>query len=340
MKNKLVLVLVVLILAGFTAAAFGAGAKEAPAAKQFKLSFSSVSVPNDAHTKAMYAFKEEIEKSTAGQITVDVYHSGQLFTQEADQPAVIKGTLDMCYTGPQWLTDWVPYMSMFGASYVFKDYTHMTKVMNGDLGKQVYEDIAKKIGMRILASYYLGTRHLNLRDIGREVRTPADMKGVKLRMPNSPAWLLMGRGLGANPTPLSFTEIYMALKTGTIDGQENPLPTNKNAKFYEVTKYIVLTGHYINPVMPCINEKKWQELGPALQAKMTQAIAKAKDVCDNTNLQAESELVEFFKKEGMTVIEPDKNAFIKFAQETVLNDKEATKNWDMDLYKKIQALVN
>jgi TRAP-type C4-dicarboxylate transport system substrate-binding protein len=166
------------------------------------------------------------------------------------------------------------------------------------------------------------------------------MKGVKLRMPNSPAWLLMGRGLGANPTPLSFTEIYMALKTGTIDGQENPLPTNKNAKFYEVTKYIVLTGHYINPVMPCINEKKWQELGPALQAKMTQAIAKAKDVCDNTNLQAESELVEFFKKEGMTVIEPDKNAFIKFAQETVLNDKEATKNWDMDLYKKIQALVN
>ena len=339
MKNKLAVLLIVLILASFSAFVFASGAKEAPAAKQFKLDFSSVSVPNDAHTKAMYAFKEEIERLTSGQITVNVYHSGQLFTQEADQPAVMKGTLDMAYSGPQWLTQWIPYMSMFSAPYMFKSYQHMTDTLNGEIGRQIFDDIAKKIGMRILASYYLGTRQLNLRDIGREVRTPADMRGVKLRMPNAPSWLLMGRSLGANPTPLSFTEIYMGLKTGTIDGQDNPLPTNKNAKFYEVTKYIILTDHYINPVMPAINEKKWQELGPELQAKMKQAIAVGKDVCDKTNLAMEAELVAFFKSEGMTVIVPDKDAFIKFSQEVILSDKEAVKDWDMDLFKKIQALA-
>jgi len=119
--RKILLILLVLtcVVGSLT---FAAGAKEAPKAKQFKLSFSSVSVPNDAHTKAMYVFKENIEKLTNGQITVDVYHSGQLFTQEAQNPALQKGTLDMAYVDPNWLTDWVPYMSMFAAPYVFKSY--------------------------------------------------------------------------------------------------------------------------------------------------------------------------------------------------------------------------
>jgi len=336
--RKILLILLVLtcVVGSLT---FAAGAKEAPKAKQFKLSFSSVSVPNDAHTKAMYVFKENIEKLTNGQITVDVYHSGQLFTQEAQNPALQKGTLDMAYVDPNWLTDWVPYMSMFAAPYVFKSYEHMTKTFNSDFGKQIFEDVAKKANIRSLGAFYLGTRQLNLRDIGREVKTPADMKGVKLRMPNSPSWLLMGRALGANPTPLSFTEVYMGLKTGTIDGQDNPLPTNKNAKFYEVTKYIILTDHYINPLFPAINEAKWQSLGADLQAKMYQAIEEARKVCDKTNLDAEKELVDFFKSQGMTVIVPDKEAFIKYAREVVMGDKEATKNWDMNLFQKIQDLA-
>lgn len=304
-----------------------------------KLTWSSVSVPNDAHTKAMQVFKEELEKLTNGEVEVEVFHSGQLFNQEGAQAAVRKGTLDIVYGGPNWLAEFVPYMSMFAAAYMFKDYDHMTKTFNGDVGKKMYGDIAQQIGVRPLGAFYLGTRELNLRDIGREVKTPEDMKGVKLRMPNTPTWLFMGEALGANPTPLSFTEVYMGLKTGTIDGQDNPLPTDKNAKFYEVTKYIILTDHYINPVMPMINEKKWQSLGPELQEKVYQALEKARETCDDLNLKAEAELVDFFKGEGMTILTPDKEAFIKFAQEKYLSNKDISGSWDMELFEKVQALA-
>jgi TRAP-type C4-dicarboxylate transport system substrate-binding protein len=147
----------------------------------------------------------------------------------------------------------------------------------------------------------------------------------------------MGEALGANPTPLSFTEVYMGLKTGTIDGQDNPLPTDKNAKFYEVTKYIVLTDHFINPIMPTMNEEKWQSLGADIQAKVLQALEVAREVCDSTNLAAEAELVEFFKGEGMTVIVPDKAAFMERAQKMYLENKEISGSWDMELFEKVQA---
>jgi tripartite ATP-independent transporter DctP family solute receptor len=323
----------VVIVAMITA--FGFGQAEA----KVTLTWSSVSVPDDAHTKAMFVFKEELEKLTNGEIEVEVFHSGQLFTQEGQFAALRKGTLDICYGGPNWLAEFVPYMSMFAAAYMFQNYDHMTRTLNGEIGKAMYDDIAQKTGTRPLGAFYLGTRQLNLRDIGREVKTPVDMKGVKLRMPNTPTWLFMGEALGANPTPLSFTEVYMGLKTGTIDGQDNPLPTDKNAKFYEVTRYIILTDHFINPVMPLINEKKWQSLGPELQEKVYQAVEKARQFCDKTNLEAEAELVEFFKGEGMTIITPDKEAFMKFAQEKYLNNEEISGSWDMELFEKVQALA-
>ena len=303
------------------------------------LTFSSVSVPNDAHTKAMYAFKEEVEKLSNGEIEVEVFHSGQLFTQEGQDPAMRKGTLDMAYTSASWLAQFMPEMSMFAAAYIFKNYDHMTVTWNGEIGKELFEKVAQTQGIRPLGAYYLGTRQLNLRDIGREVKAPADMKGVKLRMPNSPAWLFMGKALGANPTPLSFTEVYMALKTGTIDGQDNPLPTDKNAKFYEVTKYIILTDHLIDSVFPTINEKKWQSLTAEQQAQLYQAVEKARQLCDQLNLAQEAELLEFFESEGMSIIVPDKQAFIEHAQKMYLDNKEISGNWDMELFEKVQSLA-
>ena len=304
-----------------------------------KLIFTSVSVPDDAHTQAMLAFEEELEKLTNGEIDVEVYHSGQLNSQEGDQVAIRKGTVDMVYTSASWLADTMPEMSMFTAAYIFKNYDHMTKTWNGEIGKELFEKTAETQGIRPLGAYYLGTRELNLRDIGREVNTPADMKGVKLRMPNSPSWLFMGKALGANPTPLSFSEVYMGLKTGTIDGQDNPLPTDKNAKFYEVTKYIILTEHLIDSVFPTMNEKKWQSLSADHQEKVLQAVEKARQVCDTLNLEREAELVEFMKNEGLTIIVPDKAAFIEYAQKMYLDNKELSGAWDMQVFEKVQALA-
>ncbi|MCG3210335.1 MAG: hypothetical protein FOGNACKC_03966 [Anaerolineae bacterium] len=300
------------------------------------LQFSSVSVPEDAHTKGMQIFADEAARLSNGNITVEVYPGGQLFTQEGEQAAVRAGNVDMVYGGPNWVAEFVPYMSMFAAPYMFTSYEHMSSTFNGPIGQEIFDDIAAQTGVRPLGAFYLGTRELNLRDIGREVMTPADMQGVKLRMPGSPTWLFMGEALGANPTPLAFTEVYLGLKTGTIDGQDNPLPTDKNAKFYEVTKYIVMTDHYINPLFPMINEAKWQSLTPSQQAVVLKALEKARQFVDNTNLQQEAELLDFFKAEGLTVIQPDKQAFTDFAREKTLANTEMTASWNMDLFNKIQ----
>jgi len=309
-------------------------------AADVKLTWSSISVPGDAHTEAMKVFKEEVEKLSAGHITVDLYIAGQLYTQEGELAACREGTLDMAYYGPNWLAEFVPYLSMLGAAYTFSGYNHMTKVMNGDIGKKIFDEVAEKVGVRPLAAFYLGTRELNVVEKVGPVRTPEDMKGVKLRTPASPAWIALGKALGGNPTPMSFGEVYMGLKTGAIEGQDNPLPTDKNAKFYEVTKYIILTDHVVNAVLPTINEKRWQSLSDIDKLIIRKAIEKARKFCDETNLKAESELLDFFRDQGLIIIEnPDKDAFAAYAKNSYLTEsKDISKDWDMTLYDEIQAM--
>jgi tripartite ATP-independent transporter DctP family solute receptor len=308
--------------------------------KPVKLVFTSVSVPGDAHTQAMYVFKDEVEKLSGKQIQVDVYDSGKLFTQQAEQDAIRKGTVDMVYTSPQWLAEFVPYLSMFGAAYTFQSYEQMTKTFNGSIGKKIFEEVAQKTGIRPLVAYYLGTRQLNLTAKVGPVTKPEQMKGVKLRVPNSPTWIAMGKALGANPTPMAFNEVYMGLKTGAIDGQDNPLPTDKNAKFYEVTKYIVLTNHVVDSTWPSINEKKWKSLTKQQQEWVMQAAEKARQFCDKTNLDNEKNILDFFREQGLIVIEnPDRAAFAAYAKNSYLTEsKEISKAWDLDLYEEIQKI--
>lgn len=308
--------------------------------KPVKLVFTSVSVPGDAHTQAMYVFKDEVEKLSGKQIQVDVYDSGKLFTQQAEQDAIRKGTVDMVYTSAQWLAEFVPYLSMFGAAYTFQSYEQMTKTFNGSIGKKIFEEVAQKTGIRPLVAYYLGTRQLNLTAKVGPVTKPEQMKGVKLRVPNSPTWIAMGKALGANPTPMAFNEVYMGLKTGAIDGQDNPLPTDKNAKFYEVTKYIVLTNHVVDSTWPSINEKKWKSLTKQQQEWVMQAAEKARQFCDKTNLDNEKNILDFFREQGLIVIEnPDRAAFAAYAKNSYLTEsKEISKAWDLDLYEEIQKI--
>lgn len=309
------------------------------AADNVTLTFSSVSVPGDAHTRAMQMFKMTLKKLSGGTMDVDVYHSGQLFSQEAEIAAVRRGTIDLAYTAAGWNAEFVPYLSMLGAVYTFSGYQHMTKVLNGDIGKKIFEDVAKATGARPLGAFYLGTRQLNLVEKVGEVRHPDDMKGVKLRTPGSPTWIALGKALGGNPTPMSFSEVYMGLKTGAIEGQDNPLPTDKNAKFFEVTKYIVLTDHLADSVWPTINEKKWSSLSDQQKAWVLEAIDAARNSCDEQNLGNETKLKDFFKSKGLVIIEdPDKEAFQKYAKNSYLTDsKDISKDWDLKLYEEIQA---
>ena len=195
--------------------------------------------------------------------------------------------------------------------------------------------MAEKMEVTALATVYLGTRQLNLRDT-RKVATSADLKGVKLRMPGTREWLFLGEALGATATPLAFGEVYLGLKTGTIDGQDNPLPSVRAAKFYEVTKQIVLTGHLVDSLFITMSNKSFNALSAAQRQKVV-AAAQAAALWNNDNrIKEESQLVEFFKKEGLQVVTPDVEAFRKSVQAAYQNSDYA-KVWPKGLLERINA---
>jgi len=303
--------------------------------KPVELVYTMTAVPTDAHAGAMRVFKETVEKVSGGQIKVLTYDSASLFKQEQEVSAVKSGQADMTATAASWLTDGSPWVSMFTAGYIFKSYDHMTGVLNGPVGQEVFDRIAKEQGIRPLGAQYLGTRQLNLVE-DREIKTPADLKGVNLRMPNSDSWIFLGKALGANPTPISFSELYMALQTKTVDGQDNPLPSTKNAKFYEVTKSITITNHLVDSVWPAINEAKWQSLTEQQKAWVMEGVKAGIEYCDTTNLKAEAELVDFFKSAGMKIYYADLDAFSEHVLAQYLASPYA-KSWDKAMFEKVQA---
>ncbi|MFA9458408.1 DctP family TRAP transporter solute-binding subunit [Halalkalibacter sp. AB-rgal2] len=304
-----------------------------------ELNFSTVSVPGDAHTEGLYVFEEVVEELSEGRIEVEIHHSGSLYAQGNDEQAVMRGNLEMTYVSANLASEHLPEASMFTAGYMFKDYDHMTGVLNGDIGQDLFDKVAEVSGYRPLGAYYLGSRQLNYRDIGREIYTPQDLNGVLLRMPDSPSWLFLGDALGANPTPLAFGELYTALNTGTVDAQDNPLPTVVNANFDEVTDYVSLTYHLVDSTWPAINEDFWQSLDEDLQTIILQGIEEARKYVDETNIVAEEDLIDQLKESGLTVIEPDREAFMTTVQDAYLNNEDMTSTWDMDLYDEIQALI-
>lgn len=303
-----------------------------------ELTFSTQASQDVEYVKAMYRVQEKIAEMSGGKLTMVIHDNGSLMTQEGEIDACARGTLDMYFSSPFLISDQLDYLSMFTAAYIYKNADHMLAVWNGDIGQKVVEDVADHCNVRWLSFIYCGSRHLLLRDIGKEVHTPEDMAGVNLRMPNSDAWLFMGRALGANPTPMAFAEVYTGLQTGAIDGQENPLQTDIAQKWYEVSSQVVLTGHCIEPMCVAINEDLWQSLAPEYQEILTTALKESIDECNATNVAAEQECIEFMRNQGLTVIEPDLDAFMEYAENYYLADADMTASWDMDLYREIKDM--
>ena len=207
---------------------------------------------------------------------------------------------------------------------------------NGSLshiGTEMFKLVSEKMDVTPLATAYLGTRQLNLREV-RNVKTPADLKGVKLRMPGSKEWLFLGEALGATATPLAFGEVYLGLKTGTIDGQDNPLPTVRAAKFYEVTKQLVLTNHLVDSIFIAISNKTWNALTPAQKQNVKAAAQAAAQFNNENRIKEEAQIVDFFKQQGLQVTTPDLEAFRKSVQDTYAKSDYA-KVWPAGMLERI-----
>src|SRR6266436_1368446 len=181
------------------------------------LRISTPAVPDDWHVKMLYVFTDELKNAAPGRFDVQVHHSGTLFRQGAEAVAMQRGNLEMALLSMQDIARQMPEYSIFTAGYLIRDPEHLAKVYGGPIGEEVNRRIAEVLGIQLLQAVYLGTRQVSLAQ-PRTVKTPADLAGVKLRMPGSKEWLFLGQALGANPTPMAFTEVYLGLKTGTIDG--------------------------------------------------------------------------------------------------------------------------
>ena len=189
----------------------------------------------------------------------------------------------------------------------------MNKTFKSDVGKEFIKMAKDQLGIQIIAPCYFGSRSVNLKP-DKVIKTPADMAGIKLRMPPGEFWQFLGESLGANPTPVAYAELYTALQTGTVDGQDNPVVASKLMKFDEVTTQFVLTRHVIAYDVMSIRSKIWDAMKPEQQAKFQAAADKAMDENTERFKKQEAEVIEYFKKEGKKVYEPDQNAFRTFAQ--------------------------
>ncbi|MFA9376501.1 MAG: sialic acid TRAP transporter substrate-binding protein SiaP [Lachnotalea sp.] len=302
-----------------------------------ELIFTSVSVTGDSHTTAMTAFADKVKELSGGSVTCKVYSDGSLFSSENEFDALLSGDADIAYISfPTLATQsGLEWCSMFASGYFWNSYDHMTTVLNGDIGiNDIRTAIEENVNCIPLSSFYLGSRVVNTRD--KEINSYDDMSGLLLRMPNSETWLNLGEALNANPTPLSFSELYTALQTGAVDGQENPLPTDVSAKFYEVTKYIAITNHVIDSIMPCINKDTFNGMTKSQQKAVIDAMEYARQDNDTARIAEETKDIETLKAAGMTITYPDLTEFKEKVQAYYTAHPEQTETWNMDLYNKIQ----
>lgn len=309
-----------------------------PALAQNKvvLRISTPAVPEDWHGKMWTVFKESLDKSAPGEFDVQINLNGSLFKQGTEPAAMARGNLELAAISAQDIAKILPEYSIFTAGYLIRDPDHQQKVFNGPIGAEMYKAVAEKMDVQILGIGYLGSRQVNLREV-RNVKTPADLKGVKLRMPGSKEWLFLGEALGATPTPLAFGEVYLGLKTGTVDGQDNPLPSVRAAKFYEVTKQIVLTSHLTDGIFIAISSKSYNAMNAAQKQKVNAATQAAIAFNNDNRIKEEAQLVDFFKKEGLQVSTPDVEAFRKTVQAAYQNSDYA-KVWPKGLVDRINAV--
>lgn len=286
-------------------------------------------------SKGLQAFKEALEKAMPGAFDVQLHYNGTLFAQGTEIEALQRGNLEVALTSPSDIAELIPEYSIFTTGYLFRDAKHLDSVYDGDVGKEFKEKVAGDLKLQIVRSQYLGTRHLMLR-VPRDVKGPADLKGLKLRMPGSQAWQFLGNALGANATPLAFEEVYLAMQTGTIDGLENPLPDAIASKFYEVTKQVVLTGHQVANVFFTMPKAFWDGLTPDEKKAVLAAEDAAKKVNDDGVIATENDGKAFFEAHGNTVTTPDVAAFRKHVLDAFLNSDFA-KDWPKGMLDRISA---
>jgi TRAP-type C4-dicarboxylate transport system substrate-binding protein len=321
-----------LLLAGATALGLLGTAGQAMA-EPVKLRFADSTTADAPRSMALV---DIFAKELGPDFVFEPYFGSTLYKQGTEIVAVQRGNLEMALMPPSDFAKQAPAFSILTAAYLVRDAKHLKAIFDSDVGDEFKKMARDEMGVVVLAPAYYGTRHVNLKG-DKKITTPADLGGVKLRMPGGEAWQFLGESIGANPIAMDYAEVYTGLQTGAIDAQDNPLPNNRLMKFHEVTNQIVLTGHNVGFGLLLINADVFDRLTPEQQKKMQGAADAAFAWSDAEYVKQEAELVEFFKGVGLDVYTPDVEAFRDYSNKKYL-ESPLSKDWPAGMIERINAL--
>jgi len=275
---------------------------------QTKLKWAHVYETSEPFHKYSLWAADEIKKRTNGKYDIQVFPASSLGKESDINQGLTLGTVDIILTGASFAARTYQPLAVSYFPFIFRDAEHQLKYAKSDVFKELAKGYDEKSGNHITALNYYGARQVTS-SAARPVAKPEDMKGLKIRVPDAPAYLAFPKALGANPTPIAFAEVYLALQNGTVDAQENPLPTIEAKKFYEVQKNISLTGHIVDSLLTVVSGQTWGKLSADEKKVFTEVMEEAADKTGREIIASEIRLVDEFKKKGNNVITVDKNAF-------------------------------
>jgi len=287
------------------------------------------------------AIVDVFQPAVSGFADMQIGYNATMFDQGTELDAISRGNLTMSIASAQELAQFFPEFSIFATGYVHQDAAHQVRVFNDPLMDPFKKKAEDELGVKLLSVMYLGKRHVNLRQTKDEltVNTPADLAGVNLRMPGTDAWQFLGNALGASATPLAFNEVYQALATGAVDGQDNPLPTVVDKKFYEVTKQIALTSHLVDLNYIAFSKETWDSLSPEQQMTVQRAADAAAAYGRLKQLDKENNLADFIRSQGVEIYTPELEAFRTHVQKQY-EGSEVAATWPEGVLDKINSLGN
>ncbi len=313
--------------------AVAASASASFAQSKVELIYSDTVSENDIRTNTL---RETFGACLGDEFDFKSYHGATLFKQGTELTAMQRGNLDMANLAIFDFYNQVPSTTVLGTPFLFRDYEHMRAVYNSDILNPMLAEIEEKAQVKILAFPYIGARHLGYKG-EKQVMTPADLEGMKLRMPPGEGWQFVGTAMGATPVPVPFPEVYTALQTGAIDGQDNGFPATRSMKFDEVINHIGKTAHLIAANEFTISLSKWKSLSEPQQAKVKECAKNFEAALDKITLDQEASLEADMKAKGMDIYTPDNAAFQTHVFK-VYQDSQYSKDWPAGMIDQIVAV--
>ncbi|MGQ7848224.1 sialic acid TRAP transporter substrate-binding protein SiaP [Granulosicoccus sp. 3-233] len=303
-----------------------------PASAARTLQFAHVYEIATPYHQVILKAAEELEKRTEGRYEMKVFPASSLGKETAINEGLSLGTVDVIYTGVGFAANSYGPISISDYPFTMRGQKHWEAYRDSDLFSELADGFKDTTGNEIVALTYYGARHVTS---NKPILTPADMENLKIRVPNAPSYLLFPEATGANPTPMAFSEVYLALQQGVVDAQENPLPTIQFKKFYEVQSNINLTGHITNSLISVVSGSTLASMDEADQQILKDVLKEAALDATQQIVQAENELADWFREQGNTVNEVDRGPFIEAVQPFLVSDDMP---WPSDVYERLQAI--